>query len=192
MIRCLTQLCAVVVLEDNCILDIYGIIRCNICSISHTGDYFIIPTDKFVSVRIICRLRRSFGRDHFIPVMICRLAQLCAVVVLENYCVLDIYGRKFSRILCIALTNIYRRAPADELIRVRIVRRFYRSFGQFYRISVMISFPADLFAVVVFENNGIININDVIRRRIYFISFTDGDFTIPARESICTDQIRFF
>ena len=192
MIRCLTDFCTVDILEDNRVLDIHRIIGRRISGVSCTSDYLIIPAGKLVSIRVIRRLRRSFWRSHFIAIMICCFAQLRAIIVLEDYRILNIHGIIRCSICSISRASNNLVIPPSKLVSVRIIRRLRRSFGHDHFITVMVCRTAQLCAIVVLEDNRIFNIYRIIGRSICCISCTCYDFLIPTGKFISIRIVRRF
>ena len=153
MIRCLTQLRAVVVLKNYRVFNIYGIIRCSICGITRTSDYFLIPTSKLISIRVIRGFRRNFRRSHFITVMVRLITQLRAVIVLENNRVFDINRSIGSRIYRIPSDSYDFLIPTDKFIGIGIIRFTSWIIGNRNNSPINISCAADDRSVVILEND---------------------------------------
>ena len=190
MIRCLTDFCTVDILEDNRVLDIHRIIVRRISGVSCTSDYLIIPAGKLVSIRVIRRLRRSFWRSHFIAIMICCFAQLRAIIVLEDYRILNIHGIIRCRISGVAHAGNDLLIPASEIVSIRVIRRLRRSFGHDHFITVMVCRTAQLCAIVVLEDNRIFDKHGIIRCCISGVSRTSHNLVIPASEIVSIRVIR--
>ena len=182
---------SVVIRKGDRVIDINGSIGCCVGRISHTINYFFIPTCKGVGISVVRCLCGSVGDYNFCTIVIGLGAQYRSVCILEYYRVFHVCRSELCRISSIALARSNCLIPTDECVGVGFICRFGRCRRNNYRITVVVGIRAQYITIVILENNGIVGVSNIVGCSIGCITCAINYCAIPCLKGVRTNNVRF-
>ena len=158
------KLRAILIPEDDGVIDVRSLVGGGVGHIALTSHHFLIPPIKGVGVNLVSGLGRCCRCSYRITVVIGLLGKLRAILIPEDDGVINVNRLECGSILCIALADHHILIPAVEDIAVGLVRSLGGCAGRSYDVTLVVNLGAQHRAIPVLKHNRVIQRQDFHRK----------------------------